>query len=63
MCRSSLGHVPGVPPRSGARLGRQSFYALVCPELLDLLRAAENVLAGTGNAVALCPTYGEEAGQ
>ena len=38
--------------------GRQSFYALARPELLDLLRAAEQVLAATGDAVALCPTYG-----
>jgi ArsR family transcriptional regulator, cadmium/lead-responsive transcriptional repressor len=43
--------------------GRQSFYALTCPELFDLLRAAEDVLAATGSAVALCPTYGEEAGR
>ena len=38
--------------------GRQSFYALTRPELLDLLRSAELVLAATGNRVALCPTYG-----
>ena len=38
--------------------GRQSFYALARPELLDLLRSAESVLAATGEAVALCPTYG-----
>ena len=41
--------------------GRQSFYALTCPPLMDLLRAADKVLAATGNAVALCPTYGEKA--
>lgn len=41
--------------------GRQSFYALTRPELLDLLRAAESVLAATGSAVALCPIYGEGA--
>ena len=34
------------------------FYALARPELLDLLAAAESVLAATGNAVALCPNYG-----
>jgi ArsR family transcriptional regulator, cadmium/lead-responsive transcriptional repressor len=28
--------------------GRQSFYALTRPELMDLLRAAEGVLAATG---------------
>lgn len=38
--------------------GRQSFYALTRPELLDLLLAAEGVLAATGAAVALCPAYG-----
>lgn len=38
--------------------GRQSFYFVVRPELLDLLRSAEQVLAATGEAVALCPTYG-----
>jgi DNA-binding transcriptional ArsR family regulator len=38
--------------------GRQSFYALTRPELLDLLRSAEQVLSATGEAVALCPTYG-----
>jgi ArsR family transcriptional regulator, cadmium/lead-responsive transcriptional repressor len=36
--------------------GRQSFYTLTRPELIDLLRAAEGVLAATGAAVALCPT-------
>lgn len=40
--------------------GRQSFYALSRPELIDLLRSAEQVLAATGDAVALCPTYGVE---
>jgi DNA-binding transcriptional ArsR family regulator len=41
--------------------GRQSFYALTRPELLDLLRSAEQVLAATGEAVALCPVYGTPA--
>jgi ArsR family transcriptional regulator len=40
-------------------VGRQSFYALTRPELIDLLAAAEGVLAATGEAVALCPTYGQ----
>jgi DNA-binding transcriptional ArsR family regulator len=35
--------------------GRQSFYVLTCPELMDLLRAAEGVLAATGATVAPCP--------
>lgn len=38
--------------------GRQMFYSLAHPELIDLLRAAEQLLAVTGEAVALCPTYG-----
>jgi DNA-binding transcriptional ArsR family regulator len=41
--------------------GRQSFYALTQPELIELLRSAERLLAGTGDAVALCPTYGQRA--
>ncbi|SCL35754.1 transcriptional regulator, ArsR family [Micromonospora rhizosphaerae] len=41
--------------------GRQSFYALTRPELLDLLRSAEQLLAATGEAVALCPVYGAPA--
>jgi DNA-binding transcriptional ArsR family regulator len=41
--------------------GRQSFYSLARPELLDLLRLAEQVLAATGDAVALCPVYGQPA--
>ena len=41
--------------------GRQSFYSLTRPELVDLLRSAELLLAETGEAVALCPTYGEPA--
>lgn len=38
--------------------GRQSFYALSRPELLDLLAAAETLLAATGHTVALCPEHG-----
>ncbi|MET0191179.1 MAG: metalloregulator ArsR/SmtB family transcription factor [Pseudonocardia sediminis] len=41
--------------------GRQSNYRLTRPELIDLLRSAERVLAETGSAVALCPVYGEPA--
>jgi DNA-binding transcriptional ArsR family regulator len=41
--------------------GRQSFYGLSRPELLDLLGSAERLLAETGDAVALCPVYGEPA--
>jgi DNA-binding transcriptional ArsR family regulator len=39
--------------------GRQSFYSLARPELIDLLRSAEGLLAQTGEAVALCPVYGQ----
>jgi DNA-binding transcriptional ArsR family regulator len=38
--------------------GRQSFYFVSRPELLDLLRSAEGLLAATGEAVVLCPVYG-----
>jgi len=41
--------------------GRQVFYSLTRPELLDLLTAAEALLAATGERVALCPRYGEPA--
>ena len=43
---------------SGRAEGRRVYYSLARPELLDLLTAAETLLASTGNAVALCPTYG-----
>jgi DNA-binding transcriptional ArsR family regulator len=41
--------------------GRQSYYFLARPELIDLLRSAELLLAETGDAIALCPVYGEPA--
>ena len=41
--------------------GRQMFYSLARPELLDLLSSAEQVLTAAGTAVALCPTYGTDA--
>ncbi|WP_372470434.1 ArsR/SmtB family transcription factor [Nonomuraea aurantiaca] len=40
--------------------GRQSFYSLTRPELMDLLASAEQLLAATGHAIALCPVYGTE---
>lgn len=40
--------------------GRASVYSLARPELLDVLAAAERLLAETGDAVTLCPTYGKE---
>ncbi|MCG5212963.1 ArsR/SmtB family transcription factor [Streptosporangium sp. KLBMP 9127] len=42
--------------------GRQSFYALTRPELMDVLAAAEHLLEATGHAVALCPGYGLDPG-
>ena len=42
--------------------GRASMWSLThTPVLLDLLAAAERLLEATGDAVALCPTYGEAA--
>ena len=39
--------------------GRASLFSLTTePELLDVLAAAERLLAATGNAVAVCPNYG-----
>jgi len=42
-------------------LGRASLFSLSRPELLDLLAAAEHLLAATGERVALCPAYGKDA--
>lgn len=39
-------------------VGRASMYRLAQPALLELLGVAEQILAATGSAVALCPTYG-----
>lgn len=39
-------------------VGRASVFRLTQPGLVDVLVAAEAVLAATGDAVALCPTYG-----
>ena len=54
-CLRDCGLVAGRPQ------GRQMFYALARPELLDLLAAAETLLEATGNAVALCPTYSTDS--
>jgi ArsR family transcriptional regulator len=51
-CLRDCGLVTGRPE------GRQVFYSLTRPELLDLLAASERLLAATGEAVALCPNYG-----
>jgi DNA-binding transcriptional ArsR family regulator len=42
--------------------GRATLWSLTASrEILGVLAAAEPLLTATGNAVALCPTYGEEA--
>ncbi|GAA1341405.1 hypothetical protein GCM10009594_13440 [Kocuria palustris] len=48
---------------AGRSEGRQTFYALDRPELMDLLATAETLLAATGSKVALCPNYGRDAQQ
>ena len=43
-------------------VGRSSHYSLaVEPELMDVLAAAERLLAATGDAVALCPANAVDA--
>ncbi|MCF7547431.1 metalloregulator ArsR/SmtB family transcription factor [Pseudonocardia sp. WMMC193] len=54
-CLRDCGLVTGRPQ------GRQMFYSLTRPELLDLLAAAQTLLAATGSAVALCPNFGADA--
>ncbi|KNE84310.1 MULTISPECIES: ArsR/SmtB family transcription factor [Streptomyces] len=44
-------------------VGRASWYSLARPELLDLLAAAEQLLAATGEAVDLCPAYGTRSAE
>ena len=39
--------------------GRASVYSLAQPALLEVFTAAEAVLAATGNAVVLCPVWGD----
>ncbi len=41
--------------------GRASLYALARPEVLELVTAAGQVLAVTGDAAGACPGYGERA--
>lgn len=43
-------------------VGRASVFRLTQPSLIDVLAAAEDVLAATGSAVALCPNYGGGSG-
>ena len=46
------------PGRRSARPGGRRSTPWPSPRCLDLLAAAEDLLAATGNAVALCPAYG-----
>lgn len=50
-CLRDCGLVQGRPD------GRQTFYALSRPELIDMLESAEKLLAATGYRVALCANY------
>ncbi|MFG1697154.1 ArsR/SmtB family transcription factor [Nonomuraea sp. NPDC049309] len=43
-------------------VGRQSFYSLTRPELMDLLSSAEQLLAATGHAVELRPVPPDDHG-
>jgi DNA-binding transcriptional ArsR family regulator len=54
-CLRECGLIVGRPE------GRQMFYSIAHPELMDLLGAAERLLALTGEAVELCPNYGPAA--
>ena len=54
-CLRECGLVTGRPE------GRQMFYSLTRPELMDLLASAESLLAATGNQVVLCSIYGADA--
>lgn len=54
-CLRDCGLVIGRPE------GRQVFYALAHPELIDMLTAAETLLSATGFQVDLCSTYGTKA--
>ena len=43
-------------------VGRASFFSLTHPDaVLKVFAAAEELLSATGDAVALCPIYGEGA--
>ena len=41
--------------------GRQNFYSVTTPEVIDVLESAERLLAQTGYQVDLCTTYGRDA--
>lgn len=46
---------------TGRAEARQVFYSLAHPQLLHLLTSAEQLLDATGEAVALCPRYGDKS--
>ncbi|MDN4161891.1 ArsR/SmtB family transcription factor [Nocardioides abyssi] len=54
-CLRDCGLIVGRPE------GRQMFYSIAHPELMDLLGTAEQLLALTGETVELCPRYGPSA--
>ena len=41
--------------------GRQNFYSVSTPEVIDVLETAELLLEATGHKVDLCSTYGRDA--
>jgi DNA-binding transcriptional ArsR family regulator len=51
-CLRDCGLIVGRPE------GRQMFYSIAHPELMDLLSSAEQLLALTGESVDLCPIFG-----
>ncbi len=57
LCLADCGLVTSRPQ------GRATVYSLARPELLEVLAAGENLLAATGDAVTLCPTYGQQDAQ
>lgn len=42
-------------------VGRASLFRLTQPALIDVLACAQTVLDATGQAVAICPTYGVDS--
>ena len=42
-------------------VGRASLFRLTQPALIDVLASAQTVLDATGQAVAICPTYGVDS--
>ena len=55
-CLRDCGLVEGRPE------GRQTYYSLSRPELIDVLKSAEKLLSATGYKVALCENYGTSKG-